>query len=95
MRLFGIAVIGAAIALALALVALVRIWQDGSRGSRRALMAIFAAGLVLAGPAWSLPSLLLEPRVSEVTTDTQSPPSFRKLASVRAEVEPQDAQGGG
>jgi len=86
MRLFGIAVIGAAIALALALVALVRIWQDGSRGSRRALMAIFAAGLVLAGPAWSLPKLMLHPPVAEVVTDTGSPPSFRKLASVRAEV---------
>ena len=86
MRLFGIAVIGAAIALALALVALVRIWQDGSRGSRRALMAIFAAGLVLAGPAWSLPKLMLHPPVAEVVTDTGSPPPFRKLASVRAEV---------
>ena len=86
MRLFGIAVIGAAVALALALVALVRIWQDGSRGSRRALMAIFAAGLVLAGPAWSLPKLMLHPPVAEVVTDPGSPPPFRELASVRAEV---------
>ncbi|MFP3920812.1 MAG: DUF1499 domain-containing protein [Dichotomicrobium sp.] len=89
MRLFGIAVIGAALALALALVALVRIWQDGSRGSRKALMAIFAAGLVLAGPAWSLPQLVMKPRVTQVTTDTASPPPFRELAGVRAEVERQ------
>lgn len=85
-RLFALAIIGAAIAVALALLALVRIWQDGARGSRRALMAIFAAGLVLAGPAWSLPSLVMEPRVTEVTTDPQSPPPFRELARVRAEV---------
>lgn len=87
MRLFGITVIGAALALALALVALVRIWQDGSRGSRKALMAIFAAGLVLAGPAWSLPQLVMKPRVTQVTTDPASPPPFRELASVRADVE--------
>jgi len=86
MRLFGLAIIGAAVALALAVVALVRIWQDGSRGSRRALMAIFAAGLVLAGPAWSLPKLVMEPRVTEVTTDPGAPPPFRELARVRAEV---------
>ncbi|RIA47506.1 DUF1499 domain-containing protein [Dichotomicrobium thermohalophilum] len=86
MRVFGIAVLGAVIAVALALVALWRIWQDGSRGSRRALAAIFAAALVLAGPAWSLPKLFLEPGVTEVTTDATAPPAFRELAKVRADV---------
>ncbi len=87
MRLFGIAIIGAGLAVAVALFALVRIWRDGVHGTGRALMAMVAAALVLAGPAWSLPSLVTKPRVSEVTTDTQSPPPFRKLASVRADVE--------
>jgi len=85
-RVFAITVLGAMIALALALVALVRIWQDGLRGSRRAVAAIFASALVLAGPAWSLPKLLLEPGVTEVTTDASAPPAFRELAKVRAEV---------
>jgi len=87
MRLFGIAVIGAGLAVAVALFALVRIWRDGVHGAGRALIAMAAAALVLAGPAWSLPSLVTQPRVTEATTDPQSPPPFRKLASVRADVE--------
>jgi len=86
MRVFGITVIGALMAAALAFVALWRIWQDGARGSRRALAALFASALVLAGPAWSLPKLVLEPGVTEVTTDATAPPAFRELGRVRAEV---------
>jgi len=86
MRLFAIAAIGALIAVAVAFVALALIWQNGARGSRRALTAIFAAALVLAGPAWSLPKLILEPAVTEVTTDASDPPTFRKLADVRKDV---------
>lgn len=86
MRLFGIAVVGAVIAAAIAFVALWRIWQDGARGSRRALAAIVASALVLAGPAWSLPKLVMEPGVTEVTTDASAPPAFRELGRVRAEV---------
>ena len=86
MRLFGLTVFGALIALVLALVALWRIWQDGSRGSRRALAAILASALVLAGPAWSLPKLVMEPGVTEATTDASAPPPFRALADVRSDV---------
>jgi len=87
MRLFGVAVIGAGLAVAIALFALVHIWRDGVLGTGRALMAMAAAALVLAGPAWSLPSLVTQPRVTEATTDPQSPPPFRKLASERADVQ--------
>ena len=86
MRVFALTVVGALVALALALIALVRIWHDGARGSRRALAAIFASALVLAGPAWSLPKLVLEPAVTEATTDLSAPPPFRELGQVRAEV---------
>jgi len=86
MRLFGIAVIGAALAAAFGVFALVRIWRDGTPGAGRALLALAAATLVLAGPAWSLPNLIMKPRVTEVTTDAQSPPEFRKLARIRADV---------
>lgn len=86
MRLFAIAVVGAMVAVALALIALIRIWQDGARGSRRALAAISASALVLAGPAWSLPKLVLEPAVTEATTDASAPPPFRELEPVRAEA---------
>jgi len=87
MRLFGLAVLGAGLAVAMAIFALVRIWRDGVKGGGRALAAMAAAALVLAGPAWSLPSLVMKPRVIEATTDPGSPPAFRKLASLRADME--------
>jgi len=86
MRLFGISVIAAAIALAIAMVALIRIWREGGRGARRAVLGVAAAGLVLAGPAWSLPNLVMKPRVTEVTTDPTSPPRFKQLARLRADL---------
>ncbi len=87
MRLFGVAVIGAIAAVAVALFALMTIWRDGIRGSGAALMAMAAAAVVLAVPAWSLPSLVTKPRVSEATTDLAAPPPFRKLASLRAHAD--------
>lgn len=87
MRLFGIAVVGAGLAVAVALFALVRIWRDGVKGASRALTAVATAALVLAGPASSLPSLVTKPRVTEATTDSVAPPAFRKLASVRTDGE--------
>lgn len=89
MRLFGISVLGAGLGVAVAVFALVRIWRDGVKGARRAFLAMAAAALVLAGPAWSLPSLVMKPRVTEATTDPGSPPPFHKLASLRAEVDKQ------
>ncbi len=86
MQLFSLAVFGAALALALAFAALVGIWRDGSSGTSRAIVAMVASAAVMAGPAWSLPSLLTLPRITEVSTDTAAPPEFRKLAALRQET---------
>jgi uncharacterized protein (DUF1499 family) len=86
MQLFAVAVFGAAVALALACAALVGIWRDGTSGTSRALVAVVASAVVMAGPAWSLPSLLMLPRVTEVSTDAAAPPEFRKLATLREDT---------
>jgi uncharacterized protein (DUF1499 family) len=83
MKLFGVAVAGALIAIALGVVSLVTIWREGHTGAGRALFGVLLSTAMLALPLWSLPSLLALPRIHEVTTDTDRPPVFQKLASIR------------
>lgn len=79
-KLFGLSVLGAVIAILLGVAALVRIWREGAGGTGRAVLALLAAGVVIAGPAWSLPNLLFLPKANDVTTDPHTPPAFAKLA---------------
>lgn len=83
MKLFGTAVIGAAIAVGLGFVALAGIWREGFTGAGKAMLALIFGAVVLAGPLWSLPSLLALPRLHEVSTDLENPPPFQKLAALR------------
>ncbi len=83
MKLFGLAIAGAAIAVVLGAVALISIWREGFTGAGKAAFGLLFGGLILAGPLWSLPSLLTLPRLHEVSTDIQSPPPFLKLAEFR------------
>lgn len=83
LKIFGGAVAGAVIGLALAVAALVTIWNEGYRGAGRASFALFLCALVLAVPLWSLPSLLNSPRLYEVTTDPAAPPAFDRIAKIR------------
>ena len=68
------------IAVGLGLVALGGIWREGYTGAGKAVGGVLLGALMLAGPLWSLPSLLALPRIHEVSTDVQSPPAFDKLA---------------
>ncbi len=83
MKLFGVAVAGALLAVALGLVSLVTIWREGYTGAGRAVSGVVLATVMLALPLWSLPNLLALPRIHEVTTDLERPPVFQKLAMVR------------
>ncbi len=83
MKLFGVAIVGAVVAVLLAFVALGAIWREGFTGAGKAVMAVLIGAVVLAGPLWSMPELLSRPRLYEVTTDIQSPPAFHKIAALR------------
>ncbi len=83
MKLFGVAIAGALLAVALGVVSLVTIWRDGHTGAGRAVSGVMLATLMLALPLWSLPNLLALPRIHEVTTDVDRPPAFQKLAMLR------------
>lgn len=83
MKLFGVAVAGAVLAVALAIGAFVSIWREGHTGLGKAVTGLFVGMLMLAMPLWSLPSLLTLPRIHEVSTDTASPPSFNLLTTTR------------
>jgi uncharacterized protein (DUF1499 family) len=83
MKLFGVAIVGAVVGVALGVVSLVTIWREGHTGAGKAVSGVMLGALMLAVPLWSLPSLLALPRIHEVTTDVDRPPAFQKLAIIR------------
>ncbi len=83
LKILGGAVGGATVGLALAVLALISIWNDGSLGAVRAFFGLLVSLLILAVPFWSLPALLKLPRIYEVTTDPTAPPAFDRIAKIR------------
>lgn len=82
-NLFAVGAFGGFIALTLALIASVRIWRLGLLGGEHAAAGALIGLLLLAGPAWYLPDLLVRPKINDVTTDFRSPPKFTTIASMR------------
>jgi uncharacterized protein (DUF1499 family) len=83
MKLFGLTIGGAVTALLLGLAALAGIWREGYKGATRATIGSLLSVLMLALPLWSLPSLLMRPRIHDITTDVVSPPAFQKITALR------------
>lgn len=83
MKLFGVTIVGAVIAVGLGLASLGGIWREGFTGAAKAIVGVVLGMVMLAGPLWSLPNLLTLPRLHEVSTDIQSPPPFNKIAALR------------
>src|ERR1700722_17068738 len=59
------------------------IWQNGSRGMSRILVAFLIAAAVLAYPAYLAYQYRKLPHIYDVTTDAVDPPSFDALARLR------------
>ncbi|AWM86488.1 DUF1499 domain-containing protein [Microvirga sp. 17 mud 1-3] len=78
----------AVLAVALAFLAFIRIWQEGRRGLGYAVRGLIVAGLVLAYPAWMAMKAATLPPITDVSTDTEDPPTFSRS---RAAL---DARGG-
>lgn len=90
----------ALIAVAMSLIAFVRIWQEGRRGLGSAVRGLIIAALVLAYPGWMTVKAVTLPPINDISTDTDNPPAFSRSRAVLAarngwvppEVSPQARQ---
>lgn len=60
------------------------IWQDGSRGMSRILLAFLIDAVILAYPAYNFYLYRHLPPIHDITTDPIDPPRFDALARLRA-----------
>jgi uncharacterized protein (DUF1499 family) len=74
----------AALSILVSLAAFAAIWQNGSRGMSRILLALLIDGLVLAYPAYLALQYRKLPPIHDVTTDPINPPRFEALARLRS-----------
>jgi hypothetical protein len=84
LNLVKAALAGALLAILLALGALALVWRRGHVGAGAALGAMTLAGGLIAWPvAAFVPPMLKLPPLTDVSTDTESPPRFEALAKLR------------
>src|SRR6201996_8731716 len=74
----------AGLSILVGLAAFVAIWQNGSRGMGRILLAFLIAAAVLAYPAYLAVQYRKLPPIHDITTDPIDPPRFDALARLRA-----------
>jgi hypothetical protein len=80
--LFG-ALACAGLSILVGLAAFVAIWQNGSRGMSRILLALLIDASVLAYPAYLGLQYRKLPAIHDITTDPIDPPRFEALARLR------------
>src|SRR5881275_151480 len=80
--LFG-ALACAGLSILVGLAAFVAIWQNGTRGMSRILLALLIDALVLAYPAYLGLQYRKLPAIHDITTDPIDPPRFEALARLR------------
>jgi hypothetical protein len=80
--LFG-ALACAGVSILVGLAAFVAIWQNGSRGMSRILLALLIDASVLAYPAYLGLQYRKLPAIHDITTDPIDPPRFEALARLR------------
>src|ERR1700680_3182337 len=73
----------AVLSILFGLAAFVAIWQNGSRGMGRILLALLIDGVVLAYPAYLALQYRKLPAIHDITTDPIDPPRFEALARLR------------
>jgi len=74
----------AGLSILVGLGAFASIWQNGSRGMSRILLALLIDGIVLAYPAYLSLQYRKLPPIHDITTDVLDPPRFEALARLRA-----------
>ena len=73
----------AGLSILLGFAAFAAIWQNGSRGMGRILVAFLINAMVLAYPAYLAYQYRTLPHIYDITTDTVDPPAFEALARLR------------
>ena len=73
----------AGLSILVGLAAFVAIWQNGSRGMSRILLALLIDAVVLAYPAYLGLQYRKLPPIHDITTDPIDPPRFEALARLR------------
>jgi len=73
----------AGLSILVSLAAFVAIWQNGSRGMGRILLALLIDAAVLAYPAYLALQYRKLPPIHDITTDPIDPPRFEALAGLR------------
>src|ERR1700754_1949651 len=73
----------AVLSILLGLAAFAAIWQNGSRGMGRILLAFLINAVVLAYPAYLALQYRKLPAIHDITTDPIDPPRFEALARLR------------
>jgi hypothetical protein len=73
----------AGLSILIGLAAFAAIWQNGSRGMGRILLAMLISVLVLAYPAYLALQYRKLPAIHDITTDPIDPPRFEALARLR------------
>ena len=73
----------AGLSILLGFAAFAAIWQNGSRGMGRILVAFLINAMVLAYPAYLAYQYRTLPHIYDITTDAVDPPAFEALARLR------------
>src|SRR6201991_310095 len=73
----------AGLSILVGLAAFAAIWQNGSRGMSRILLALLIDAIVLAYPAYLALQYRKLPPIHDITTDPIDPPRFEALARLR------------
>ncbi|WP_454620490.1 DUF1499 domain-containing protein [Bradyrhizobium cenepequi] len=73
----------AGLSILIGFAAFAAIWQNGSRGMGRILLAFLIAAVVLAYPAYLAVQYRRLPPIHDITTDPIDPPRFEALARLR------------
>ncbi len=74
----------AVLSILVGLAAFAAIWQNGSRGMGRILLAFLISTLLLASPTYLALQYRKLPKIYDVTTDPIDPPRFEALARLRS-----------
>jgi uncharacterized protein (DUF1499 family) len=74
----------AAFSIVIGLAGFAAIWQNGTRGMSRILLAFLIDGVVLAYPAYLTWQYRKLPPIHDITTDPIDPPRFEALARLRS-----------